>query len=419
MIPDDSTTWRRHDRAELGTDLGNNETGWLLGTIVHVSRLRITFLPDYASAPQFSYNPDGRHQPPEDITGRLMLPTSSWNAVRDGNLGTLVRCPTCTNGEVFTPATPQPGIILHPLVMAPARTWHLLENLEVWRHRTPCYLVGRPTGRLALYVHKTPQTQDAAPTWVQIDEYGQHDLHPLLQDNLAVIYDVPADQLPAEFIATLAVNERNYQPEAFPVRIVRPTSDPFQQPPQDDLVPLVRAALRWVYDTEQPETAIIHHEGARLPLLPTRWLTVTPQGVGGYPVLGINVRKPVKGWDTVPLNPLAPEELAELAHIVRALGHDVRGLWNGYPQASGSVQLARPPHPSLIAAGERYRAGCPEHQTVFCHHDGCPWWRDHSSQIVPATVLPADHAPLDADEPEGAQRLAGQLPVGHHAAPAE
>ncbi|GGT67508.1 hypothetical protein P6B95_02045 [Streptomyces atratus] len=49
-------------------------------------------------------------------------------------------------------------------------------------------------------------------------------------------------------------------------------------------------------------------------------------------------------------------------------GLPVRTTWNGLPAVTGSLSLARPAHPTLVTAVQRYHRGCTVHpeRRVLC-----------------------------------------------------
>ncbi|NML55314.1 hypothetical protein HHL19_16195 [Streptomyces sp. R302] len=147
------------------------------------------------------------------------------------------------------------------------------------------------------------------------------------------------------------------------------------------------AGLRWLFDTEQPDTAIVTHLGMSIPGAGNRWYGLCPSGADGQVVISTNVARVT--WaradgDTYAANPIAYGEVAWLKGFLGHLGHTVTATWNGYPGTSGSLALAEAPHPSLTAAVDRYRAGCPAHPTagVFCD---CEAWK----QGIAAAVRPS------------------------------
>ncbi|MBI0300466.1 hypothetical protein JBE04_39930 [Streptomyces sp. PRKS01-29] len=139
------------------------------------------------------------------------------------------------------------------------------------------------------------------------------------------------------------------------------------------------AGLRWLYETEQPDNAHAQHHGEQLAADGNRSYSFVPVGARSLPVVVVDVAK-VEWIDNgpnqlmTPANPLEPGELETLAVELERRGFTVRSTWNGHPAITGSVGLARPAHPSQVAAVERYRAGCPEHpqRRVFCD---CEAWR--------------------------------------------
>lgn len=157
---------------------------------------------------------------------------------------------------------------------------------------------------------------------------------------------------------------------------------------------VLAAGLAWLYDTPQPDGAILQHHGASLPPVGNRWFRFIPSGWGGRVVVVVDVAK-VEWIDNgpndlaTPANPLEPDELDWLTCELAVLGVEVVHTWNGHPAITGSLALARPAHPSLLAAVERYRAGCPEHSGPLCSWGGCPWYGDGNALVVMPALPPA------------------------------
>ncbi|MFF8412897.1 hypothetical protein [Streptomyces omiyaensis] len=148
----------------------------------------------------------------------------------------------------------------------------------------------------------------------------------------------------------------------------------------------LKAGLQWLFDTEQPDTAVISHLGMSVPGAGNRWYGLCPSGADDQVVISVNVARVTwtrNGDDRVPANPIAYGELEWLKGFLRHCGHTVTSTWNGYPGVNGSLALATAPHPTLTAAVARYRAGCPTHpeQDVFCR---CEAW----TQALTAAVRP-------------------------------
>jgi hypothetical protein len=161
----------------------------------------------------------------------------------------------------------------------------------------------------------------------------------------------------------------------------------------EEVVQAVKAGLDWLY-AEQPDNAAVTHHGVDL-VAGIRRLSFVPRSAHNLPVVAISVAK--QQWhrdlatgESELMNPLAEGELDELCGVAAGLGRRVDRTWNGQYE-SGSVGLADPAHPSLLAAVDRYRAGCQnsgpfgedgaEHQTgsVFCR---CGWMRELSQRLV-------------------------------------
>lgn len=162
------------------------------------------------------------------------------------------------------------------------------------------------------------------------------------------------------------------------VHVIRLLTDfhPWPMPPLADPVKAaVRSLLAWLYDTVQPDGALVSHHGEVLAV--GNLIIGAAADSAGLPVIVVSVGK--CRWDgddpDVLRNPLAgPAERDRYTALLGQLGHQVLDSWNWQPGAcTGSLHLTRPAHPSLRAAQARYRAGCTEHpdKSVFCK---CGWW---------------------------------------------
>lgn len=161
-----------------------------------------------------------------------------------------------------------------------------------------------------------------------------------------------------------------------------------------ELATTLTAGLRWLYETEQPDNACQEHHGLLLRAPTTnRLYSFIPANDGRRVVVAVNVAT-IEWIDNgpnelkTPANPLEPGELVALAADLRALGFEVTSTWNGHPQTTGSVGLARPAHPSLLAAVDRYHAGCLVHprRGAFCD---CEAWRAGYDRVVRPVLTPA------------------------------
>ncbi|MEV4079727.1 hypothetical protein AB0J43_05480 [Nonomuraea fuscirosea] len=147
------------------------------------------------------------------------------------------------------------------------------------------------------------------------------------------------------------------------------------------------AGLAWLYDTEQPDDALVSHHGEMLPGVGNRLFGFIPQGWDGHAIVTVEVQsveyKVEQGYD-VPANPLEAGELEDLTSQLAALGATVISTWNGHPATTGSLALQRSAHPSLLAAVSRCSVGCLEHprESVFCK---CGWWQQGYGQAVRPT----------------------------------
>ena len=145
---------------------------------------------------------------------------------------------------------------------------------------------------------------------------------------------------------------------------------------------VLRSGLAWLYETEQPEAAILQHHGDGLASRGNRSVRFIPTGWGGRVVIVVEVAKVDYGTDPGargPRNPLAVDELDAFIALLADLGHAVVHRWNGHPAATGSLALAEPAHPSLRAAVARYHAGCPCHRTTLCR---CGWYGEGHRHVI-------------------------------------
>lgn len=148
----------------------------------------------------------------------------------------------------------------------------------------------------------------------------------------------------------------------------------------------VWTGLNWLYTTEQADDeSIVSHHGIYAPVVEGRRYGFIPSGARARPVIVVEVAKPRYNESLSNpklLNPLEPGEMAVLQARIETWEHEIDSCWNGDGYASGSVGLATPAHPSLLAALERQRKGCPDHpKQILCSWDGCPWHRTHIAKL--------------------------------------
>lgn len=145
--------------------------------------------------------------------------------------------------------------------------------------------------------------------------------------------------------------------------------------------------LAWLLETVQPEGATVSHHGDSLKVRDNRRLSFVPAGSAhnNVPVIVLDVASPRyrdKARHDEPMCvPLAPDELDRLEALLANRGHRVLGRWNGFPGTSGSLALDARLHPTMQAALDSYRAGCPAHGgSVFCN---CGLRREGFARLVP------------------------------------
>ncbi|MUL76201.1 hypothetical protein [Mycolicibacterium sp. CBMA 226] len=123
-------------------------------------------------------------------------------------------------------------------------------------------------------------------------------------------------------------------------------------------LPELLVGLRWLFDTAQPRAAMVS-AGGQVVRSGRRSLRFRPVDWQGHAV--IEIVGPAAAGD--------PSPRAELEAYVQALddmGEDVVASWIGRRGQVRSIALARPVHPTLRAAVDRYVAGCVEHPGRQC-----------------------------------------------------
>lgn len=164
-------------------------------------------------------------------------------------------------------------------------------------------------------------------------------------------------------------------------------------PDNTHLEPALRAGLKWLYETSQPDGAILQHHGESLIVWgANRTLRFVPTAWEHHVVIVLDVTNVAwgSGYQEPPSNPLKPGELADLAEHLNRTGHHVCNTWNG-AGITGSIALAQPAHKSLRAAVDRYHSGCPAHpsRSVFCK---CGWYREGNQKVIKAADVAAELA---------------------------
>lgn len=148
----------------------------------------------------------------------------------------------------------------------------------------------------------------------------------------------------------------------------------------------LRAGLDWLYREQPDDASIVSHHGISSPVIDDRRYSFVPSGFHpvAAPVVIVSVSKPVYEGPLTRrelVNPLESNEVAVIEAQLREWGHEIHSSWNG-KQENGSIGLVTPAHPSLLAALERQRQGCPDHpKQILCGWDGCPWHRTHIAKL--------------------------------------
>jgi len=123
-------------------------------------------------------------------------------------------------------------------------------------------------------------------------------------------------------------------------------------------VPELLVGLRWLFDTVQPDGAMVS-AGGQVVRSGRRTLRFRPVDWQGHAV--IEIVGPAAAGDPSPR-----AELEAYAQALDDMGEDVVASWIGRRGQVRSIALARPVHPTLRAAVDRYVAGCPEHPGQQC-----------------------------------------------------
>lgn len=131
----------------------------------------------------------------------------------------------------------------------------------------------------------------------------------------------------------------------------------------------VMNAIYWLFNWEQPDGAVIQHHGLTASFTTehgVRTIRAVPRGWSNKPVIVIETRTG---------DCLKPGEMESLAQQLTYQGHRPIHKWNGDGFTSGSFAIEGAIEPTLLAAVDRYYAGCPTHRSVFCGGDDCDWYR--------------------------------------------
>lgn len=144
-------------------------------------------------------------------------------------------------------------------------------------------------------------------------------------------------------------------------------------PPFDRAI--LAAGVRWLLRTDQPVTAVLQHHGLNRKGTDLTYSFI-PIGPPHPPIVAVTDRT---------LNEPSTELVKAVASELIWLRAPVSKQWVGSAQGMlwQSFGLTVPAHPSLVAAVDRYHAGCPKHQTVFCSPEdqACGWYRDGNALV--------------------------------------
>lgn len=158
------------------------------------------------------------------------------------------------------------------------------------------------------------------------------------------------------------------------------------------LAATVAAALSWLYETEQPDGALVTTAGVELPIPgQDRTLRVTPRELTSHPTLTLSVY-PGRQWAC----PAAAE--AEAEQLLAVTAELEPSADSPFAAASFvAVGLYRQAHPTLLHAVREYELDCPDHARPLdrpgnrsCVRSLCAWWPTGRGLLVEPAVL--DHA---------------------------
>jgi hypothetical protein len=155
-------------------------------------------------------------------------------------------------------------------------------------------------------------------------------------------------------------------------------------PPSLDVtanLPALLLGLRWLYDTEQPATAVQNPRGQHLHTPAGRTLTFIPAGTARHALLVITADTTENTLIGQPSdNSLSPGELTAFADLLEDLGEPVLSTYNGYPGTTAALALIRPAHSTLLAAVARFTdRPHPHRPDEACQ---CPWYLDQGARPV-------------------------------------
>ncbi|MUL48469.1 hypothetical protein FZI85_27370 [Mycobacterium sp. CBMA293] len=145
-------------------------------------------------------------------------------------------------------------------------------------------------------------------------------------------------------------------------------------------LPVLLLGLRWLFDTEQPDTAIVAHDGQAVVSAGGRTLRFIPRGRVGSATICVEVTS--RGTDH---KPVTADELDAFAALLADIDVRVQHTWVEYPGDRGCLALLRPAHASLCEATARYDRGCPRHRHP--HWCVCGWYADGAAALIGLTEL--------------------------------
>lgn len=158
----------------------------------------------------------------------------------------------------------------------------------------------------------------------------------------------------------------------------------------DAVAPTLEAGHRWLFDTVQPDGALMRPAGVTAPVIAGRRFTFVP-AAEPRSTAAIVVR-PDQSGTTGAVKKLRDPDLEALAAHITDLGTAAGVVWS-LSKSIAMIRTMRKAHPSLVAAVTRYQSGCPVHQGSSCGVPGarpCAWITAGFQQLIlPDIAVPA------------------------------
>lgn len=165
----------------------------------------------------------------------------------------------------------------------------------------------------------------------------------------------------------------------------------------NDARAVIGAGLAWLFDTVQPDGAACFHLGPSRDS-GDRLFGFIPSAQ--WPILTMDLVHPEYDDRGNLTNPLTRHDVDTLWADMKRRGITVRSSWNGKGTHTVSLALAGHVHPTLLAAVETYRRGCPHHGgSVFCGREhACTYLADRYALLTGPAWPDPQPAPPQTNE---------------------